>query len=407
MDYIARDIEKLFKSVSHDYAAVLLTGTRGVGKTTMLRHLAESGRGYVTLDDLFERDLAQRDPAMFLSIHKPPVIIEEVHHAPQLFTYLKMAVDAGAPKGSYWLTSSRASSGLPSEISALAGRVAILTMAGMSQHELHGIGELVPFGANIVDLQKMAEQGKAKDLEGLYERIWSGSLLPQDLIVDERKSAYSQYLSDLIYRDIAAVVPKIDAVQMANFMAELTQFIGRPVDHGAIAAKLGVKRVVVRRWLSALEQVGVIFYLYPITRLNSKRRIRQPKLYFSDTGFAAYLARYPTPEVLQFSEQNIVFLENYGIGEFCKHFGNLGKNPWISFYEDVDGRNQIDLILHENGVLWPIQFCRCSKPSPKAIESLEAFKTCGQAVGQSIVFCMTDTVKVDVADRLIASIWSL
>ena len=141
MAYIKRDIEDKIISLSKEYSCILITGPRQVGKTTVLRQLMDDNREYVTLDDMDERSLAKRDPAMFLQIHSTPIMIDEVQYAPELFSYIKIQIDNGADPGTYWLTGSQAFKLMELAQESLASRVAILHMSSLSQHEIHGSGE--------------------------------------------------------------------------------------------------------------------------------------------------------------------------------------------------------------------------------------------------------------------------
>ena len=136
MAYIRRDIESKVTALSTEYACILITGPRQVGKTTMLRKLMGESRHYVTLDDLEARRLAKSDPALFLQMYDTPILIDEVQYAPELFSYIKIAIDNGAAPGSFWLTSSQAFRMMELAQESLAGRTAILHMSGLSQHEL-------------------------------------------------------------------------------------------------------------------------------------------------------------------------------------------------------------------------------------------------------------------------------
>ncbi len=176
MKYIKRDLEEKLKELMQDYACILLTGPRQVGKTTILKGMLEDGREYVTLDDLEERKLAKQDPALFLQMHEPPVFIDEVQYAPELFPYIKIAVDKGTPPSSFWLTGSQAFRLMDLAQESLAGRVAVLHMSSLSQHELYGRGENTPFFLNLPELKSRKATGAAADVSGIFERVWLGAL---------------------------------------------------------------------------------------------------------------------------------------------------------------------------------------------------------------------------------------
>ena len=141
MNYIYRHMENRIMELSQSYSAILLTGPRQAGKTTMLRSLAKKenkGREYVSLDDLSTRDMAKNDPALFLQIHKPPVLIDEVQYAPELFTYIKIHIDEHHNPGDFWMTGSQIFRLMKGVQESLAGRVALLHMSPMSQREIIG-----------------------------------------------------------------------------------------------------------------------------------------------------------------------------------------------------------------------------------------------------------------------------
>ena len=138
MSYITRHLEDVVIRLSKSFPAILLTGPRQTGKTTMLQMLAKKeniGRRYITLDDLVAREMAQNDPALFLQIYEPPVLIDEIQYAPKLFTYIKMHIDSYHNPGDFWMTGSQVFSLMRGVQESLAGRVAILHMSPMSQRE--------------------------------------------------------------------------------------------------------------------------------------------------------------------------------------------------------------------------------------------------------------------------------
>ena len=178
MEYISRHLENRILEISKSYAAILLTGPRQSGKTTMLRRLAEkenAGRGYVTLDDLNERDMAKNDPKMFLQLHKPPVLIDEVQYAPELFTYIKIHIDEHHNPGDFWMTGSQIFRLMRGVQESLAGRVALLHMSPLSQREIMG-APCVPFDTDFDRLLAEKEQLPAVTAPELFERLWLGSM---------------------------------------------------------------------------------------------------------------------------------------------------------------------------------------------------------------------------------------
>lgn len=142
MAYIKRDLEDKIISLSEEYSAILITGPRQVGKTTILRQLMDNSREYVTLDNLEERSMARNDPALFLQMHSRPILIDEVQYAPQLFSYIKIEIDNGAAPGTFWLTGSQSFRMMEPAQESLAGRVAILHTPSLSQHEIYGTGTM-------------------------------------------------------------------------------------------------------------------------------------------------------------------------------------------------------------------------------------------------------------------------
>ena len=176
MQYINRDISAKIAALSKEYACILITGPRQVGKTTVLREMMSADRQYVTLDDLEERRLAKKDPALFLEMHELPIFIDEVQYAPELFSYIKIAIDKGAAPGSFWLTGSQAFKMMELAQESLAGRVALLHMPSLSQHEVYGAGENTPFHIDLPALKARKQTGAPASLQEMYERIWKGSM---------------------------------------------------------------------------------------------------------------------------------------------------------------------------------------------------------------------------------------
>ena len=211
MQYIKRNLEHVVNQVTKEYPVVLVTGPRQVGKTTMLQKLMEgTDRGYVTLDDLNERTVAKNDPELFLQLHKPPVLIDEVQYAPELFSYIKINVDKNHAPGAFWLTGSQVFTLMRGVQESLAGRVAVLSLTSLSQAEICG-GAMEPF---TIDMEALSERKKGRDeadAGDIFERIYRGSM---PAIVSGANSNsqifYSSYLSTYIERDVKQLSDAID-----------------------------------------------------------------------------------------------------------------------------------------------------------------------------------------------------
>ena len=292
MAYIKRDIEEKILALSKEYSCILVTGPRQVGKTTVLRQLMTDDREYVTLDDLDERSLAKRDPAMFLQIHSTPIMIDEVQYAPELFSYIKMEIDKGAEPGTYWLTGSQAFKLMELAQESLAGRVAILHMSSLSQHEIYGFGRCMPFTLELGALKEREKTNAPADIAEIYDRIWKGSMpgLASGKFSD-RDVFYSSYLQTYIDRDVKEQVQLADPLLFRDFVRAAACRAGQMLNVHDIAQDVGVSDDTAKRWLQVLEKSDVIFFLRPYSNNLLKRTVKTPKMYFFDTGLVAYLTR--------------------------------------------------------------------------------------------------------------------
>lgn len=407
MSYIARDMEPRILALSKEYSCVLLTGPRQVGKTTMLRHVMEPGRSYVTLDDWNERRLAQGDPAMFLALHRPPVLIDEVQYAPALFSALKQAVDEGAPPGSFWLTGSQAFSMMELAQESLAGRAAVLEMSSLSQHELCGTGENAPFSLDLEALHRRRAGYTPADVHQVYERIWLGSLpgLRSGRYTDW-EVFYSSYLQTYIGRDIRDLTERVDAYQFQDFIRAAACRVGQMLNVHSLALDVGVSDGTARRWLALLERSAIIFYLHPYGNNLLKRTVKQPKLYFFDTGLVAYLTGYSTPDILEKGALNGAILENYAAAELRKNFLHNGRMPRLWYYRDKDG-HEIDLVLEQDGVLHPLEVKRTMTPDRSMVQSFRMLEKGDRPVGRGAVLCMAGNITALDGDTLVVPIWML
>lgn len=407
MTFIERDLGKIILELSKDYACVLLTGPRQVGKTTLLKQLMQANRNYVTLDDMDERRLAQQEPATFLAVHDTPLLIDEVQYAPQLFSYIKMAIDAGAEPGSFWLTGSQAFLMMELAQESLAGRVAVLHMSGLSQHEIYGSGEAMPFIIDLQDLKKRKFLGMSADLQSIYERIWKGSL-PGYISgkFKNRNVFYSSYIQTYIDRDVSELLERVDKLLFQDFIRAAACRAGQMLNVHDIAQDVGVSDDTAKRWLQVLEKSDIIFFLRPYSNNLLKRTVKTPKMYFFDTGLVAYLTRYTTPEILQNGAINGAILENYVVSEIRKSYTNVAQEALLWYYRDTRS-NEIDMVLECDGILHPLEIKRSVNPASQLINAFTVLDKGSVPRGKGAILCMRPELSAVDADNYIIPIWMI
>lgn len=407
MGYIKRDLENKILALSKEYACILITGPRQVGKTTVLKQLAAADREYVTLDDLEDRALAKRDPALFLQMHSLPIFIDEMQYAPELFSYIKITIDNGAAPGSFWLTGSQAFQMMELAQESLAGRVALLHMPALSQHEIYGSGNNVPFSVDLDALKQRKKTGQQALLPEMYERIWKGSMpgLVSGKFTD-RDVFYNSYLQTYIERDVSELIAGVDKLQFQDFIRAAACRAGQMLNVHDIAMDIGVSDDTAKRWLQVLEKSEVIFYLRPYSNNLLKRTIKTPKLYFFETGLAAYLTKYTTPEILANGAISGALLENYVVSEIRKTYFNDAKDCLLWYYRDKSS-NEIDMVIESDGLLHPLEIKRSVNPGSELIGAFEVLDKGSVLRGKGAILCMRPELSAINADNFIVPIWMI
>jgi len=405
MTFIKRDLESKILSISKEYACILVSGPRQVGKTTVLRQMAAKDRSYVTLDDLEERRLARTDPALFLQLHSLPIMIDEVQYAPELFIYIKIAIDNGAAPGTFWLAGSQPFKLMELAQESLAGRIAILQMPSLSQHEIYGQGDCLPFTLNLDALIARRQTNQSTDLLGIYERIWRGSMpgLVSGKFTD-RDVFYSSYLQTYIERNVKEQVDLSDSLQFSDFIRAAAARAGQILNVHDIAKDIGISDDTAKRWLKVLEKSGVTFYLRPYSNNLLKRTTKTPKLYFFDTGLVAYLTRYSSKEILANGAINGAILENYVVSEIIKTYHNSVKECLLWYYRDKDNR-EIDLVIESDGQLHPIKIKRSVNPGSELLNTFSILDKASLPRGKGAILCMRPELSAINTENFIVPIW--
>lgn len=407
MNYISRSLEKVVSEVTKEYPVVLVTGPRQVGKTTMLQKLMEgTDRSYVSLDDLNERNLAKTDPELFLQLHKPPVLIDEVQYAPELFTYIKIYVDKNHDPGAFWLTGSQVFKLMRGVRESLAGRVAVLSLTSLSQAEI-GKGNMEPFIIDMDSLAARSKERKPADAGAIYDRIFRGSM---PAIVSGQNSNnqiyYSSYLATYIERDVKELSDAIDSLKFLHFITAVAARCGQMLNIADIARDADINQKQAKDWLGIMETLGIIFYLHPYSNNLLKRLVKTPKLYFYDTGLVCYLTKWSSAETLESGAMNGAILENYVVAEIMKTYLNSGREPFMYYYRDKDAK-EIDIVLEHDGVLNPIEIKKSSNPGSELIKVFELLDRSSIPRSKGAVICMKPELSAIDRENFIVPIWMI
>ena len=408
MDYIRRDIEDEFLALCKEFPVVLVTGVRQAGKSTLLEHFLKPTMSQVTLDDLEQRALAREDPEAFLQVHKPPVMIDEVQYAPELFPYLKIYADTHKSEyGGVWLTGSQPFKLMKLAGESLAGRIGIVHLLPLSQHEAFSKEKLAPIGLDLESLKSRASKAQGVELPELYTRIWRGSM---PAVVSGRHADparfYRSYQQTYIERDVRELDSAADMIEFARFMAAVAAQTAQLLNIESLARDLSIPRRKAQNWLGILERSDVVFFLHPYSNNALSRAIKTPKLYFNDTGLASWLGRWSSPETLEFGAMSGPIFENFVVSELHKTLNNSADLGTLWFYRDRDAQ-EIDLVIERDDTLYPIEIKRSANPGKTASKNFDKLKRSGQKVGQGVVVCMKQDVGMLSSGAVYMPAWAI
>ncbi len=393
MEYIKRDLERKFLHMSTAFKAVMVVGARQVGKSTMLKHLAkDQNRTYVTMDDTQLRTFAQSEPKLFLQAYRPPILIDEVQKAPELFEAIKILCDENDERGQFWLTGSQSKKLVKKAGDSLAGRLCILNMYSLSAREKLGID---PADELVFSLQSLTARKKLfgqNNILSAFDNIWRGGLPDvQEKDEEQLDEYFNSYIETYLIRDAVDDYGITDTEGFRKFLRACAAFAGQLVNYNDLGVSAGVSGVTAKEWVRVLQSMGIIFLLEPYASNELKRLVKTPKLYFCDTGFCAYLSSWTTRDVLMNGAASGHYFENYVIGELLRHYA-YGKNKVnLNFFRD-NKMNEIDLIIEESGILHPVEIKKASAPGKAAIKTFSLLKSAERTIGTGAVICMSDAV---------------
>jgi predicted AAA+ superfamily ATPase len=396
-------MESTLFELTQSFGAVLITGARQSGKTTLLTHTFPDA-AYTTFDDGIILNTARSEPELFLSLNaETQVIIDEAQYAPELFPAIKRRIDSAkleslrtnAPRfyGRYLLTGSQQFHMMKNVSESLAGRVAIAILSGLSLREIQGDPFDMPFipTENYRATRKNVSSQTVKGKK-IWDIITRGSMpeLHGNPMIDAKKY-YGAYINTYIERDVRALTQVGDERAFFNFMVTMAARTGQLLNLSDVARDVGISVPTAKRWLSVLQASNIAYLLQPWHTNVTKRAVKTPKVYFLDTGLAAHLAGWNTAEALMRGASSGAFFETFVISEALKSHYNKGElRPSFYFYRDRQG-NEIDLIILEDGVLYPIEIKKSANPRKEDVASFVQLDPCasfGMKRGAGALVCM-------------------
>ena len=404
MAYIQRAISNILKSRVKTSKCTLIVGARQVGKSTLVKHeFSEYNR--TNFDDRLTRLQAKEEPKLFFINNPCPLFIDEVQKEGSIMEEIKQIVDESEERGQFILSGSQKLELMKDASESLAGRISVYELCGLSLREIYQIG----FNKHFVPTDEYMKE-RERELKA-YENIWDvihkGSY-PELYDIDrDWQEFYSSYVSTYLERDINELI-STDGTTFTKFLTAVAARTGEMLNYANIAGEIGISEPTVKKWISILERTGIIFLLQPYSANALNRAIKTPKIYFRDTGLACYLTRWLTADALKNSAVAGNMFETFVVSEILKSYSNEGKDYrfQIFYYRGKDrsasGENEIDLIIEEDGVLYPVEIKMSGNPKASMGAANQVLdKIPDKKRGMGIILCLIDK-KTYLRENLVA-----
>lgn len=404
MAYIQRAISNILKNRVKTSKCTLIVGARQVGKSTLIKHeFSEYNR--TNFDDRLTRLQAKEEPKLFFLNNPCPLFIDEVQKEGSVLEEIKQKVDESEERGQFILSCSQKLELMKDVSESLAGRVSVYELTGLSLREIHQIS----FNKHFIPTDEYISEreGELKTYDNIWAIIHKGSY-PELYDIDrDWQEFYSSYVSTYLERDINELI-STDSITFTKFLTAIAARTGEMLNYANIASEIGVSEPTIKNWISILERTGIIYLLQPYSASALNRAIKTPKIYFRDTGLACYLTRWLTADTLKNSAVAGNMFETFVVSEILKSYSNEGKDYRfnIFYYRGKDkrasGENEIDLIIEENGILYPVEIKMSGNPKASMGATNPVLdKITDKKRGMGIILCLIDK-KTYLRENLIA-----
>ncbi|MGN0165615.1 MAG: ATP-binding protein [Lachnospiraceae bacterium] len=393
MAYIKRAITPILKKRIQESKCMLVTGARQIGKSTLIKHEFKN-YNRANFDDRLTRMQAKEEPKLFFMNNPRPLFIDEVQKENSILEEIKLIVDESEQRGQFILSGSQKLELMKEMSESLAGRVAVTELSGLSLREIHSIN----FNRHFVPTDEYLKEREKEIVpyDNLWEIIHKGFYPELYDIERDWQEFYSSYVSTYLERDINELI-STDSIIFTKFLTAIAARTGEILNYANIAGEVGVSEPTIKKWISILERTGIVFLLQPYSASVLSRTIKSPKIYFRDTGLACYLTRWLTPDALKCSAVAGNMFETFVVSEILKSYTNEGKDYRFNIFyyrgkdKSVHGENEIDLIIEENGVLYPIEIKLSGNPKANMGATNPVLdKIVEKSRGMGVILCLVD-----------------
>lgn len=404
MAYIERAITPILKKRVRDSKCTLVTGARQIGKSTLIKHeFPEYNRA--NFDDRLTRLQAKEEPKLFFMNNPCPLFIDEVQKENSVLEEIKLIVDESDKRGMFILSGSQKLGLMKGMSESLAGRVSVTELSGLSLREIYE----VKFNRHFVPTEEYLSERERelKSYANLWEIIHTGSYPELYDINRDWQEYYSSYVSTYLERDINELI-SADSITFTKFLTAVAARTGEMLNYANIAGEVGVSEPTIKSWISILERTGIVFLLQPYSASALSRAIKTPKIYFRDTGLACYLTRWLTADALKCSAVAGNMFETFMVSEILKSYTNEGKDYRFNIFyyrgkdKSASGENEIDLIIEEDGVLYPVEIKMSGNPKASMGATNQVLdKIKEKSRGMGVILCLIDK-KTYLRENLVA-----